>query len=285
VDPLNAVVPEAAVTLTNTNTGEVRTANSDQTGLFRFSDILPGVYTVGVRASGFRTYSKTGIDLSASETRDVGRLALVVGAVTEDVTVTAETAVVQVASSEKSSLVTGTQLEDITLKGRDFLGLMSILPGVVDLSRDSRQATANQNALASLHMSGARATQTNFLIDGVSAIDTGSDTDIHYEPNMDGIAEVRVLASNYQAQFGRMAGGSISSSSTALGIGAIAMRNSMPTTSSATPPAWRGRLTDSTSRVSAWVVQFTSLVSSIPAKRGCSVSSRASIRGKELIMG
>lgn len=210
VDPLNAVVPEAAVTLTNTNTGEVRTANSDQTGLFRFSDILPGVYTVGVRASGFRTYSKTGIDLSASETRDVGRLALVVGAVTEDVTVTAETAVVQVASSEKSSLVTGTQLEDITLKGRDFLGLMSILPGVVDLSRDSRQATANQNALASLHMSGARATQTNFLIDGVSAIDTGSDTDIHYEPNMDGIAEVRVLASNYQAQFGRMAGGSIS---------------------------------------------------------------------------
>lgn len=210
VDPAGAVVPEATVTLTNTNTGGVRTANSDQAGFFRFSNVLGGVYSVNVRATGFRAYSKTGIALSASETRDVGRLALVIGAVTEDVTVTAEAAAVQVASGEKSSLVTGTQLEAITLKGRDFLGLMSTLPGVVDTNRDTRQATANQGALSSLHMSGGRSTQTNFLIDGVSAIDTGSNTDIHYEPNMGGIAEVRVLTSNYQAQFGRMAGGSIS---------------------------------------------------------------------------
>ncbi len=130
------------------------------------------------------------------------------GNLTEEISVTAEATPLQTASSEKSSLVTGTQLSSIALKGRDFFGLLDILPGVVDTR--NRDNTSNAGTLSGMHVNGLNNNTINYTIDGVTANDTGSNSDVHYNGNMDAIAEVKVLTSNYQAEFGRKAGATIS---------------------------------------------------------------------------
>jgi len=133
---------------------------------------------------------------------------LEIGSIQETVTVEAKTTPVETASSEKSSLVTGQQLNSIALKGRDFFGLMYTLPGIVDTST-GRDATS-PNAISGITINGGRNASKNFTVDGITDLDTGSNTTVHFEPNMDAIAEVRVLTSNYQAEFGRNGGGTIS---------------------------------------------------------------------------
>ncbi|MEK7407674.1 MAG: Plug domain-containing protein [Acidobacteriota bacterium] len=169
----------------------------------------PGPYSLAVKAQGFKSYLQTGINLSSSETRDLGRIVLELGALVEQVSVTAEVTPVQTASSEKSSLVDGTQLNKIALKGRDLFGFLSLVPGIVDTSSAGRDVTS-PNAIGGIYINGAGNTQKNFTVDGVTDMDTGSNATLHYEPNMDSIAEIKVLTANYQAEYGRSAGGLIS---------------------------------------------------------------------------
>src|SRR5579863_1060295 len=140
-DPSGSAVPNADVQLTSQTTGEQFTVKSNSGGLFRFPIVQPDRYRLSVRANGFKVYTLGDIDVASSETRDLGRIALEVGSLQESVTVEASTTPVQTASSEKSALVTGTELDNIALKGRDFFGLMYTLPGVVDTS-STRDATS-----------------------------------------------------------------------------------------------------------------------------------------------
>src|SRR3954463_8814054 len=102
LDPASAVVPNAAVTLTDENTGSVRTGTTDNAGLFRFLNIAPGNYTVTVELTGFKSFVQTHISVSANDTRDVGKLSLALGNTSEKVSVVAEATAIQLASSEKS---------------------------------------------------------------------------------------------------------------------------------------------------------------------------------------
>jgi len=207
-DPANAVVPGAEVVLTNLGTGAVQTTSSNSIGLFRFPNLLTGRYSVSVRATGFKGYAQTDIVISASETRDLGRIELQLGSLSDQVTVTAEATPLQTASSEQSALVTGTQLGAIALRARDFFGMMTLLPGVVDTR--TREATSAAGGMGGLTYSGTSYMLSNYQIDGITANDTGSNNDIHFNGNMDAIAEIRVLTSSYQAEFGRKAGATIS---------------------------------------------------------------------------
>src|SRR6476646_1445773 len=96
-DPANAVVPGAEIQLVDTRTGAVRTTVTDTSGLFRFPNIAPSVYSVTVKAGGFKTRLEREITLSASETRDLGQLGLEIGSMTEQVAITAEATPIQVA--------------------------------------------------------------------------------------------------------------------------------------------------------------------------------------------
>ena len=206
-DPSGAPVVGAQIQLLSQTTGEALTADTNGQGLFRFPIVLPDRYRLSVQAPGFKTYVQSEIQVATSETRDLGRIALEIGSVQENITVEAAATPVQTASSEKSSLVTGAQLNQIALKGRDFLGLMYTLPGVVD-TRSTRDSTS-PNSIGGLYIAGGRQESKNFTVDGINDLDTGSNDTVHYEPNMDSIAEVRVLTSNYQAEFGRSSGGAI----------------------------------------------------------------------------
>jgi hypothetical protein len=213
IDPASAVVPNAEVKVTEQATGAVRTVKSDEVGVFRFSSITAGAYTLEVKAQGFKAYQVKGVVVTSSSTRDLGRIGLQIGALAEQVSVTAEATSVQVASSEKGSLVDGDQLNKISLKGRDFLMLLATLPGITvggQAGGSFNPETSSEDGIRQVSINGAPSGKANFLVDGVVDLDSGSYQTTHYEPNMDAIAEVRVLTAGYQAEYGRASGGTIS---------------------------------------------------------------------------
>ena len=206
LDPANAVVPNAAVTLTDTDTGSTRSAITDSAGVFRFTTLPPGNYQVSVQVTGFKNLVQNNIAVSANEVRDVGKLTLSLGNTSEKISVVAEATTIQLASSEKSQLVDGSQLNDITLKGRDLFGYLKLVPGVIDTTT-SRDVTS-PGAIGGITINGNPSAK-NFTVDGITDMDTGSNGTLHYEPNLDAIQELQVLTTNYQAEFGRNSGGTI----------------------------------------------------------------------------
>ncbi len=139
----------------------------------------------------------------------MGNLTLEVGEVEQRVEVTADASFVQTASAERAGLISGDQVMNLAIKGRDFLGLMLTLPGVVDTNVGTREVVQTGNILNGLHINGGRTTSIMYALDGISSVDTGSNNSVHNAPNMDAISEVKVLTSNYQAEYGRNSAGTI----------------------------------------------------------------------------
>ena len=208
VDPADAAVGNANLNLTEQATGTSHSAVSDLTGLFRFNDLPPGKYTLVVQSPGFKVYDLTGIELASSETRDVGRVILQVGAVTESVIVRAQATPVQTASSERSASILPQQLQDLSLKGRDPFGMMQLLPGVIDNMIGTRDLE-NAYSMGNLSINGMSPQSVNVAVDGVTEMDEGGNYTAFVTPNMDSIAEMRVLTNGYQAEYGRQAGGTM----------------------------------------------------------------------------
>jgi hypothetical protein len=209
LDQAGAVIPGADIKLTNQATGvSVQTA-SNEVGIFVFTSLLPATYTLEVGMPGFRTLTMREIVLNANERRSLGNISLQVGEVEQRVEVTAEASYVQTASSERAGLISGDQVLKLAVKGRDFLGLMSTLPGVLDTNVGSREVVMTGNVLNGLHINGGRTNSVMYALDGISSVDTGSNSSVQNAPNMDAISEVKVLTSNYQAEYGRNSSGTI----------------------------------------------------------------------------
>ena len=208
-DPTGAAIANADVRLVNKSTGAVANTVSTPAGLFVFPSVLAGSYDLTIEAPGFQQYQRTGIELTASEIRDLGTVSLTIGESRSTISVVDTAAALQLASGEKAGVVTGRQLNQLALKGRDFMSLVSLMPGVVDDGSQSRN-TASRSAFGGVYINGGRNDMKNFTVDGVTDIDTGSNGNLHYQPNMDSVAEVKVLVSNYQAEYGRSAAGLVS---------------------------------------------------------------------------
>jgi hypothetical protein len=148
------------------------------------------------------------INLSSAEIRDLGKLALQVGGVTETVSVTSEVTPVQVADSSRRSTITVDDLANIQMKGRDVFGLLAILPGVQDtnLNRDFAQ----WRSAISITINGMPSQNKDVRVDGLNIVDEGGCGTAFVNLNMDAIGEVQVIANGYTAENGRNNGGVIS---------------------------------------------------------------------------
>ncbi|HEY4085842.1 MAG TPA: carboxypeptidase-like regulatory domain-containing protein, partial [Bryobacteraceae bacterium] len=194
VDPADAVVSNAPVTLTDTATKATRSATTDNTGTFRFLQLDPGVYNLTVRATGFKATTVTNMNVAAQETHNAGKITLTLGSVSDSVSVTAEISQIQLASAEKSSTINTADLESLTLKGRDLFGYMRLVPGVIDTGSQGRDVTG-PNQIKGFTIQGNSTLTMNFTVDGISDMDTGSNSTLHYEPNMDAVQELKILTS------------------------------------------------------------------------------------------
>jgi hypothetical protein len=205
-DAQGGAVSNAKVEVINEETAQSRVGASDAAGNFVVTQLLPGTYSLVVTADGFKKFEQKGIIVPANERVVVRKATLEVGDVSQTVTVTAEAPNVQTESAERAGLISETQIQNIALKGRDYMGMVRLLPGVVDTG--AREAPGWNN-LVGVNINGSRAGTLNLTLDGVSSLDTGSQTGPYLAPGLDAIGEIKVLLTNYQAEYGRSSGGTI----------------------------------------------------------------------------
>ena len=207
-DPSGAYVKGASVTVENPTNGLTRTVTTSDSGEFVFPGLYPGTYTIKVESQGFSKMEKSGFVLSAAGKLDAGELTLSMGAATESVNVTADAGQVQLQSNsgERSDLISSKQLNDVAMNGRNALDYMKLIPGVTSSFNGAVSGTGGADAF---NINGTRANQHEFTIDGASNIDTGNNGGTHVTINTDAIEEMKILTSNYQAEFGKAAGGQI----------------------------------------------------------------------------
>jgi hypothetical protein len=134
VDNTKGVLPGVTVTVKNVNTQATREAVTDATGAYVITNLLAGTYEIHASLTGFKTYEQKGVELLAQQRPALGVMVLEVGGLSETVSVQAETPQVQTTSGERSATITSDQINDIGLRGRDFMGTLKTLPGVVDTS-------------------------------------------------------------------------------------------------------------------------------------------------------
>ena len=205
LDPTGRSVANATVTLTKNDTQDVRTFMTTEVGSFVFTGLQPGPYRLTIQAPGFKVAEKTDLNLSASERLPAGDIILQIGSLTETVSVTAEVATIQTASSERGALIDQNQVRNLTTRGRDVFGLLATLPGVVYDGRGA-DGLGVQNSPAAF--SGARGVYSVANVDGISG-NTRSGASLDTPVNMDSVSEVKVLLNNYQAEYGKGAAGVI----------------------------------------------------------------------------
>ncbi len=133
-DTGGGVMPGATVTVKNVGTNLTRETVTGPDGAFVITNLLAGTFDLTVSVQGFRPYEQKGIVLGATERLALRTIALEVGGLTEVVSVAAESVKVQTTSGERSATITASQIEDIGLRGRDFMGSLKTLPGVIDTS-------------------------------------------------------------------------------------------------------------------------------------------------------
>lgn len=195
-DTSGAGIPAASITLTATETGIERKTLTNSQGDFVLNSVPPGKYVLRVESSSFKTLEIPSINLTASEQLRLPKTVLEVGTTRETVTVTADAAVVQTASAERSSVINSAQMDQLMTNGRTALSVVALTPGVVNVN-------GNYN------VSGLRTSQINITSDGINIVEAGSEFQLNTTVAMDAVSEIKVLTSNYQAEFGRKAGGSV----------------------------------------------------------------------------
>jgi hypothetical protein len=203
-DPTGLPISGAEIALRQPSTGLERQVTTAENGSFAFISLAPSEYTITIKRDGFKTTERRSLNLTAAETLALGDIRLQIGSQAESVSVTAEGATVQTATAERAGVVTSRQVESLAIRGRNVLSLMQLLPGVVDNSdRDAIDRGMGVN------VQGGRNNTNNVTLDGMSMVDIGTNNSGTISVGMDAIAEVKVLLSNYQAEYGRMSGANV----------------------------------------------------------------------------
>ncbi len=176
----------------------------DTRGDFVLSSLEPGTYTLTFTLAGFKTKELENLVLVTGETLPLGRVALELGNVGEKVEVIAQRETVMTRSSERASEITSAEIEDLDVRGRNFMGLMELLPGVV-----STTVAQDLSTNPTVYVAGNRDSSNSVTIDGTPSNDMGNGNQMKLTVSQDAVAEVKVLTSNYQAEFGRLSGSNV----------------------------------------------------------------------------
>jgi len=199
-DASGGVIPDAKVTITNVETGEVKTLASDITGRYVQPFLLPGNYRITVEKTGFQTLRQENVRLDVAQNRQVD-LTLAVGAVTQEIRVEAAPPVVEVNTSSIGQVIDNRRIMDLPLNGRSVISLANLTPGV---NPTGGGATPG--------MGGGRNAMSEIQIDGATDIAPENNVGINnriYDPQVDAVQEFSVQVNSLQAEYGRFAGGVI----------------------------------------------------------------------------
>jgi hypothetical protein len=204
-DPTGAVVPNAKVTLLNTDQGLSQTTNTDGSGVYTFSPVRIGNYSVSATAPGFSVTTQQHINVAVSQNVRVN-VELKTGAATETVEVTTAPPQMQTEDASVGQVVNEQSVNNLPLNGRNFTFLAQLAAGVNTPQADTRGNAAN----GAFSANGLRPAQNNYLLDGIDNnsdnVDFLNGTNFVVLPPPDAIAEFKVQTSDFSAELGRAAG-------------------------------------------------------------------------------
>ena len=204
MDKQGAAIAGAIVRLKADLTGQLRTLKSDAGGLFLFTNLVPAGYSVSVEHPGFKSLEEKGILVNAEDRVSLHNLMLSVGDTSITMEVLAEQARIDTDSADRAVTLDAKQIEDTPISGRDYLGILRSLPGVQLTGTNDRPGWG----AAAPSVNGGQSGQFLVTLDGIASQDSGAPgTGGYLAPNIDAIGEVKVLTSNYSAEYGARAGG------------------------------------------------------------------------------
>jgi hypothetical protein len=206
-DETGAMVPGAAVTVTNDGNGEQRKTNTNTDGYYVFPQLYVGTYTISVQAAGFKRFVTTGIVVDSLAKVSVDA-SLAVGAISEQVEVQASATQVKTDSADVGTTVDVKQIQNLTLNGRNPIYLAALTPGVAS---GSGIGTFDPDSVSngSFNINGGRADEYVVMIDGAVATRTRSSGSMLGAMDVDTVQEVQVLTTDYSAEYGRSSAGQI----------------------------------------------------------------------------
>lgn len=207
-DSSGGVLPGVTVTVTNDDTGLLRTAVTDNDGNYVVTALPVGRYTVAAELQGFRKAQRKGFDLNA-DGRLTANFSLQVGAVTETIEVVAVTSEkVNTTSGEIARVIDGEQVRELALNGRNYLQLVSLIPGAA-VTNDDQLDLATSLSVTGQSINGNRGAANSLNVDGGSNLDSGSNGSQINNVGIDFIQEVKIQTSNFSAEYGRSSGAAI----------------------------------------------------------------------------
>jgi hypothetical protein len=216
-DPSGAVVAKATVTATDQANGISLVAATDDQGFYSFPSLPVGRYDLQFLDAGFKPYRRTGITLDANSAVIVD-VVLEVGAVTDQVTVSESEIGVETSSTQLGEVISGEHMTAVPLNGRSFTDLLALQPGVAPVTTVTSNTVQDVGASAlspsgdlnpgTISINGQREFANSFLVNG-SDVEEDVNNGAAVIPNLDAIAEFRILTSNFDAEYGEFSGGQI----------------------------------------------------------------------------
>ncbi|WP_263418160.1 TonB-dependent receptor [Terriglobus albidus] len=210
-DQSGAVLPNAAITVTDIATGDKRSVTSDGQGNYQVLSLKRGEYTVDIEAPGFKHFSRSPIEVVVDQVARVD-VAMSVGDQNQTVTVSDAPPIMQTDSASLGQVIGGTAVRDLPLNGRNVLALVALVPGVVPQGA-SNMNLSGQNVFAAgnYQIGGGNSNQGSVLVDGVS-VNTSYGNAVELVMDQDSIQEFNVQVHNNTAEFGKYTGGVINMS-------------------------------------------------------------------------
>ncbi len=206
-DATQAVLPGVTVTATNEDTGLVRSVVTNESGVYSAADLPIGRYKVEAELPSFKKASRTSVVLRVADEFSID-FELSAGNVTDTVNVIASATPVRVLGGDVSGVITGEQVRELPLNGRNFLQLATLMPGV---SAPDFLNVKDKGLLggSDLSVSGSDVTANLWTVDGANNNDVGSNRTILVYPSLEAISEFKILRNNYGPEYGGAGGAQI----------------------------------------------------------------------------
>ena len=207
-DSSGAFVSGVAVTVTNTGTAaSYNTTTSDQ-GVYTFAQLPVGTYEIHVKKASFKEFVAKDVEVHTSTTTEISPK-LELGSVSETVTVEASDVQVETSQAAVGEVIEGTQVRELPLNGENFMGLVTLSPGVSQ-ANDFNSRDKGLLGGSDFSVNGNPYTNNLFLVDGVNNNDVGSNRTILVYPSTEAIDEFKMVRNSYGPEYGQASGAIIS---------------------------------------------------------------------------
>src|SRR5258708_2025450 len=209
VDASGAVVSDAVVVATNVSNNVARKATTGADGEYRLLALQPGIYKLTVSAAGFETFTTTGIDVKVNDQLHIDAK-LTVGNVEQSISVEANAVQVDTANTQLGGVVESKQILAMPLNGRSYLDLLGLQVGVVPVTSGSipndRTVSGQTGNPGNVSINGQPESGNAFLVNGAD-VNESKNMGAGLIPNLDSIAEFRLITNSFDAQYGKFTGG------------------------------------------------------------------------------